>query len=479
MNIYGMGIDYTSGRPLFAPLEDGQFGQAILEGLSRNGEQVHDLARATTSGGRTRSGVESQVPTENLANPTTAGWTLLVNESDPLKQDYIEAVRGLAERRGMGDPDAPLVFNGQPPEEWFDWLVDNYSILSPGKLPHYILILGNPTQIPFHFQALLSTAASVGRLDLPPQELQTYSDKLVRLESRTDQPSVARQALVFATDGGLGDATLFSHHYLAKPLAAHIQEKLGFQTHTLFAEQAIKEELKEHLLDSRAALIFTASHGMGAPKEPLEIQKRYNGAICCQHSPDDPTESWLYSADDLPQVPPDEPFLEGSVFFQFACFGYGTPAESDFNHWLGKPGVNSQEDFVAALPRRLLAHPRGPVAYIGHVDTAWLHGFNDPEAPFLQEAWHPRIAPFVNTVEELLLNSRPAGYAMREMARHYNIGNALLSSTYDRIKRGKVKVDEGFLARLVSAFITRSDAQNYMVYGDPAARLFIPRREAG
>ncbi|MGZ9190290.1 MAG: hypothetical protein ACXW39_09570, partial [Nitrospira sp.] len=29
-------------------------------------------------------------------------------------------------------------------------------------------------------------------------------------------------------------------------------------------------------------------------------------------------------------IPANEPFLEGAVFFQFACYGYGTPAQSDY-----------------------------------------------------------------------------------------------------------------------------------------------------
>ncbi len=39
-----------------------------------------------------------------------------------------------------------------------------------------------------------------------------------------------------------------------------------------------------------------------------------------------------------------------------------------------------EHDFVAALPKRLLAHPRGPIAYAGHRDTAWRHGFADAPA---------------------------------------------------------------------------------------------------
>lgn len=110
---------------------------------------------------------------------------------------------------------------------------------------------------------------------------------------------------------------------------------------------------------------------------------------------------WLFNAKDVSH---DGPYLEGAVFFQFACFGYGTPVESGFSHW--HPAirkVNAKADFVAALPKKLLSHPRGPIAYVGHLDVALLHGFDDPDNPIpLEGPWHPRIAPFKKALDLLL-----------------------------------------------------------------------------
>jgi hypothetical protein len=181
-------------------------------------------------------------------------------------------------------------------------------------------------------------------------------------------------------------------------------------------------------------------------------------------------ESDLYSALD---VPIDKPFLEGAVFFQFACFGYGTPAQSDYSHWIdGVPENYADTDFTAALPKRLLAHPRGPIAFIGHLDTAFLHGFVDVEAPHILDRWHSRISPFVEAVNQLL-RTQPIGLAMDNMNKKYSVHNALITNTYDRVKRGKMKWDSAKMADFLSRWIERSDAQNYMVFGDPAARLRI------
>jgi hypothetical protein len=179
----------------------------------------------------------------------------------------------------------------------------------------------------------------------------------------------------------------------------------------------------------------------------------------------------LFAGEDIPM---EEPFLEGAVFFQFACFGYGTPAESDYTHWLQNvPEKYAQEDFVAALPKRLLAHPRGPIAYIGHLDTAFLHGFADPGEPQTLDRWHTRIEPFVAAINRLL-GVQPSGLAMEDMNNRYSVCNAILTNTYDRQQRGTLKWTDELGRRFLDYWIIRSDAQNYMIFGDPAAHLRIP-----
>ena len=469
MQIMGLGINYSNGAPLVEPMDEQAFAGMIQKSLLLHAEEVRNLTRASTTATTFRDEVERE-RTVDLGDPRTAGWTFLVDGNDPQHTDIIRIIRSLAEHRGMEDPGTPLFFHHEPPDEWFDWLLENYSSLEMKKVPHYILIVGRPDQVPFQFQSLLGSAAAVGRVDFDSlEELKTYVDKVIRLEQAT-APTVTRETIFFAPDGGSKDATYFSRRYMAEPLAEHVRIHCGLNTRAIMGDEATKTHLMESLYRARPALVYTASHGLGAPNESFEIQKRLNGAICCQRIGNQPMQDWLFSADD---VLLDAPFLEGAVFFQFACFGYGTPAESDFMHWLRKPELNTEVDFVAALPKRLLAHSSGPVAFIGHVDTAWLYGFDDPDSPHLLEFWHPRIAPFVKAVDTML-RVQPIGQAMAEMSKRYDIGNALLTSTYDRLQRGKIQVTPQFLTRLASAFITRSDAQNYMIFGDPAVRLRIP-----
>jgi hypothetical protein len=227
-------------------------------------------------------------------------------------------------------------------------------------------------------------------------------------------------------------------------------------------------------VSASVSLIFTASHGLGPPRGPLSLQKKLAGSICCQRQPGSSQRDWLLTADDLPAC---EPIAEGGVVFEFACFGYGVPAHSDFAHWLPKSLGHTEKltdvDFVSAIPQRLLANPYGPSAFIGHVDTAWLHAFADPNQPHVLDRWHARIHPFKSAVEHLLA-VQPVGLALAEMNKQYDLGNATLVNYFDRMQRDMVTPTRDTLRRLTDTFIRRSDAQNYMILGDPATRLRIP-----
>jgi hypothetical protein len=475
--IFANGISYSTGKPLVAAIDEESFGKRIQQSLLQNAREIQSVAETTLIGNSFRGEVERKV--RDTGDPKEAGWSFLVSGSDPRLSEILEIIRPLAKLRGMENPGSPLIFDAEQEDQYSGWLQDNYQslVLEGKKAPHYVLIIGGPDLIPFKFQSLFDSAASVGRVDFDSlQDLQAYVEKLIRLEELPD-PEIRKEAIMFAPDLGLGDATYFSCNYMAKPLTGHIRNSLGFKTRAMLAAEASKQNLVNSLQEFLPALVYTASHGVGAPDRDLQTQKKINGAICCQPTKNQPPnhDAVLFTADDVPKDE-DKAFLEGSIFIQFACFGYGTPAESDFIHWLEGPetnslaALNSKSNFVAALPKRLLAHPRGPIAYVGHLDTAWLHGFDDPDNPFIFEKWDPRIAPFVFAINTLLKEANPVGLAMAEMNKRYDITNAVLTSALDRLKRGKTQMSSQFYSRIADTFITRSDAQNYMIFGDPAAR---------
>jgi hypothetical protein len=468
MTILRLGLS-LEGDPLFRPLPEEDLKQSLASALAQRGEIVRGLAQTTSQAVSFKG--EAQRKVLDPGDPRVAGWTYLANSDDPQRDTYADMLGPLTQHRHMPEPDAPLFYNGEPEEDWFDWLTDTYFALGlEGKqVPQYVLIVGGPDQVPFRLQSILDTVANVGRVDLPPDDLAQYVHKLIRLEN-AEEPVVEREAIVFATDGGLTDPTYFSREYMAQPIAQHLRDRYGLQTRSLFANDATKDNLLDALSTTYPALVYTASHGLGATNQPLEVQKRLNGAICCQHTGMLTLQDLFTAAD----VPLDQPFLEGAAFFQFACFGYGTPAQSDYAHWLDDaPETYAEADFVAALPKALLAHPHGPIAFVGHLDTAFLHAFTDQDDPWIMDRWHARIAPFVHAVNQLI-EVQPSGLAMEALNQKYSVCNALLANTYDRQRRGKLKWTPELVRRFIDTWIIRSDAQNYMIYGDPAARLRIP-----
>ncbi len=464
-----------SGDLLFKTVDESQFVRILWEALPHNAPALLALADTTSRGMTFKGEIGRRV--KDLGDPIQAGWTFLVAKKDARRSAITEVLKQLAQHRGMEDPSAPLVFGGESEDMWGDWLQENYLAreLAGKKVPHYVLMVGGPDVLPFRLQSLMDAVASVGRLDFESlDELNQYVQKVIRLETAAD-PVVKREAILFAPDGGTDDPTYFSREYMVKPLYEHIKEELKFGTTALMGADATKHELVKALLGSKPALVYTASHGLGLTGEPIDQQKKYNGAICCQAS-GPLTMNDLFCADDVPM---NEPFLEGSVLFQFACFGYGTPAQSDYAHWLPEEGMMpkkyAEADFIAALPKRLLAHPRGPIAYVGHLDTAFLQGFTNQNDPYIADRWHWRMQPFMHAVDELLA-VQPSGLAMEDMNKKYSISNIVLNSYYNNLKSGTFKWTLEGERRFVDTWIIRNDAQNYMVFGDPAARLRIPEQ---
>jgi hypothetical protein len=473
--IFSNGINFSTGELLTPPLDEQFFGKNIQQSLLTNSGEVRSMSKASFEAKSFRGEIERKIV--DVGDPKSAGWTFLLNEKDPGFSEIIEVISPLAKLREMENPRSPLIFNSEPEDEWQNWLQENYSslILSGKKAPHYVLIIGDPNQVPFKFQSIFGSVASVGRLSFDSvEELHIYVQKIIRLED-SSEPNTSKEAIVFAPDWGMQDPTYFSCQYMAKPIAEHMNNDLGFKTNTLLGNKATKKNLLDSLRDVNPSLVYSASHGVGAPNEPFEVQKRFNGSICCQKVAGTQLIENLFTAADVPSD--DKPFLEGSIFFQFACFGYGTPAQSDFSHWVnGNSELNSKIDFISALPKSLLAHPKGPIAYIGHIDTAWLHGFDDPKNPYIIEKWSPRIAPFLFAIDTLLQDANPVGPAMAEMNERFNICNAVLTSALDRLQRNKTTMSPEFFGRLSDTFISRSDAQNYLIFGDPAARPRIKTR---
>jgi hypothetical protein len=409
----------------------------------------------------------------DYGDPAQAGWTVVVAKGDQAADATLAALAPLLAHRGV-DASQVLTYAAGDELERAEWVDTEYLGLGSNR-PRYLLLAGDPTSLPFELQATLTSAgASVGRVAFDqPEHLEAYVDKVIAHEA-SDAPLATQSALVWATDEGRSDPTHYSARYMAEPIITAIDETAGFTVTAHLREDATKQALLDSLSE-RPGLVFTASHGMVATKDDgAEVQRRVNGGWCCRRTVGAALEDWLLIADDLPG---DTDAWPGSVVVQFACWGYGTPTNSTFTHWSGSTGkVVADSPFVAAIPKKLLANPKGPIAYVGHVDTAWLHGFADPLNPVPEDEYSPRLEPMLALVERALLQRTASAYGLRDLAERASTIASEIANTVNRLRRQGETVahlDGDTRRRLADRMIRRNDAMWFLFYGDPGVRVRV------
>ncbi len=397
-------------------------------------------------------------------DPGQAGWGIVFSVLESI--DVKAALEPLIEhrRRSIGER-RTRVLEYRPGERWSEWLARHNvapAAVDPERIPYYLLLVGPPDAIPFEFQYLLDVEYAVGRLCLDGADAyRCYAESLIEQEQDAARPR--RGMTLFGPWHPSDPATELSSQLLVRPLGDHVSGVAihsGHDATVLMADRATRSELLRTLCDrlEPPALLFTATHGLGWPSGH-RAQESMQGALVCQDwqwgMP--PALEHCVAGED---VPPDA-VVHGLVWFTFACYGAGTPEYDDFPFKLRhQPDRIAPRPFVAGLPKRVLSHPGGAaIAMIGHIERAWSYSFKPPGVD-------PHLLLYRNTLGRILLGE-PIGYAMKDFNELYaslSTGLANLQRIHDL--RGQIsKVD------LVQMWAQRNDAQNYVVLGDPAARL--------
>ena len=221
-------------------------------------------------------------------------------------------------------------------------------------------------------------------------------------------------------------------------------------------KRALGEILSGTGSTGRPAFLFSATHGMGGWPAGDPDQLANNGALLCQDwaGVGQISADHYFAASDLAS----DADPHGMVVFLFACYGGGTPEIDEFHRVSGEPPpVIAEHPFVAALPKALLA--AGALAVVGHVERAWGYSF--------MGAGESQTVPFENAIGRTL-RREPVGHAMKDFNEKYAVLSSGLLEVLDSIQRGGRIVPDAELAKL---WTERSDAQNYVVLGDPAVAL--------
>jgi hypothetical protein len=468
------GIDGATGSYLLPPMT-AQDVSKIAQGETFDKNHFLDLKKRKDDA-ETHFGVSAGVDPNKLEE---SGWGIIFAFED---QDDVPAVKEalgeLLEHRQKEAGERYHEYTGPDayrPDESKSAFLARHGMgpgpVKPDKVPYYLLIVGDPTTIPYRFQYQLDVQYAVGRIHFDTlDEYAQYARSVVMAE--TGQVSLARQATFFGVQNSDDGATNLSAPNLVKPLADLMaQDQPDWSVRTLLQEQATKAQLSQLLGgDETPALLFTASHGMGFPLNDAR-QLPHQGAILCQDWPGPlkwrkkiPHDFYL-AGDDIAS----DAQLLGLLAFHFACYGAGTPHLDDFAHRAFKePVAIAPHAFVANLPRRMLGHPQGgALAVVGHVERAW--GYS-----FMWERAGAQLAVFESTIKELMEGAR-LGAAIEYFNQRYAELSTVLSTELEDIKFGKIADD----VELAGMWTANNDARSYVIIGDPAVRLPVAEGASG
>jgi hypothetical protein len=421
-----------------------------------------------------------------------AGWCLLYPPST--SPEVLQALQPLAAHRNARP--AMQVDPALPAYEFRKSHGQLGGDVDPDKMPYYMLIIGPPSGLSYEFQHDLDAMHAVGRIDLPtPEAYEAYAKKVVEHELGQAPPRQRRMA-IFSPESDA--ATQLSAECLAaqmRPvLEKHVtrlpdRSKVSYQVEHITGEEANRQAL-EGLLQSPAALLFTVSHGAWYfdPEKPLaeqaEIQKTYTGAIVCEEwfqpgaSPGSRPAGWWPNrcALKLPKPSWEERLLSGChipadldvrglIVFTFACFGAGAPHTERFARYFNRlPQQIALQDFSAYLPQRLLT--QGALAFFGHVERAWSYSF----------AWSgfPSDTSHFESAFRQIMDGIPVGHALESFNKRYlDMNNQLTSAQglFFDLEHQKKPVGP----QIIQAWMARQDARSWILFGDPAVRLYPER----
>lgn len=455
--VYFNGINPKTGDYAFPPLTLSQYHNTIAE----------HLPRRRSMRGSTRDAGDWDI--ERM------GWGVLFAKNTP--PSVREALRPLlAHRREQANRQRNRF---RELEEGIDaslpelerMVAGGIGLVDPNRFPLYLLIVASPEEIPFDFQYTLASQYAVGRLSFDTaEEYARYAESVVAAETGKVAPR-SRRAVLFGIRNGEDPLAKQSAELLVGGLAGGVGSGSTDWDLEVVRVDAKRRRLEELLGGSDTpGFLFTAGHSVVMGPQYPEWQPRLQGGIMCSdwkgpHS--GPVERDFYlCAEDIP----DSANVAGLISFHFGCFTAGTPTVDSFAELNEQPKPCAPRAFVAALPKRLLAHPRGSaLAFVGHVDRALQHSFlwygREHGVDGQNNDSYTRV--FESAIRELL-NGRPLGSAMQNFGRRTNaLAFHTLAQARGNYRGGR---DPAWESYLWSAY---NDARGYVILGDPYVRVAV------
>ncbi len=412
--------------------------------------------------------VETRI-VDRKTNLGELGWGVIFPQGGDLAIQQALAPLLELRRRQAGALFRELTCVTDPPESTWQFLTRHgvsTGASDPAKMPHYLLIVGGPDQIPFEFQYDLDLQFAVGRLafDVPEggdayAPYAAYAQSVVVAEGGA--VALQRRFAVFHPVHDYDRPTQLVEKVIVPPMLDRLRAaslEPAWELDQIHAENATKAKLATLLGGSDTpSLIAAFAYGVEFPPDAPE-KRKLQGAIVCQDWKigNAPNADAIFVAEDVS----DSAALLGSIAFLWAGSSAGSSASDDFAFVPRQnPPKPAQMPFIANLPQRLLSHPRGGLlAVCGHVGRWWLVEQGAGEMPVFTE------------VVRRLMDGYTVGAAMEPFSQR----RALFAARASELLRQSVEPSDAIgsvnpeLTALLTAMV---DARNYIVLGDPAVRL--------
>lgn len=394
---------------------------------------------------------------------SSAGWGILISEDGAHDRELREALGPLLHRRRQqaGERYRELhLLDDEDATDLRSRLGVAHGRVDPREIPWYLLLVGDPEELPFDLEHDLGFSHAIGRLSFDDaNDLAAYAERVVAAEERAAK-SPGPKTAIFAPSHVGDPSTLACVEHLAEPLAHAVsshfgedaaQASLDIVLHADASRQRLLDLLSGSGPDSDtdpSRLLLCAGHGAWHGPDAPELHHR-QGALVCSDWPGDadgprPIRSAeTVSVDDLPAGA-----LEGGIALLFGCYTAGTARLDSFDSTDPNEAVpETERAFVAALPQRLLGRDGGALGVVGQVGRAF-------EAAFVWRGVR-QSAPFVDAALALL-DGRRLGEALDGLGQRY----AEMAIGWSRSA-----VDD------LDLWIALHDARARTLLGDPAVRL--------
>ncbi len=340
-------------------------------------------------------------------------------------------------------------------------------------LPYYLLIVAHPTEISYQVEQQLGARHAVGRIYFDtPEEYAQYAQSLVALQD--EAVKLPAQATFFSPTN-LTDPLLDP---LTDPHLKAISKRLSkiegaWQVQHITDTQAAKENLSDLLGGADTPTLLVAS-GHGVTMAADSTAMGAVGALVCQDWPG--LQNWqtslptdfYFAHNDLTR----EANLFGLLLVHLGSFGLGVPTADP----LADASPARRRPLVAALPQRLLSHPRGgAVAMVGHVGLAW-----SSSQPAL-------VATYLTDLLTQLLQRESVGRAVAQVKQQLVTAQVVESTfgavltEFEQVQSKRPDLVDKYLARkgmeLVTPWLAYQTAQTLAVFGDPAVQMPVTSLE--